>query len=106
MTATMIGVGEVMTPRGRMPAEQGLALAGLQPLVLAPKEGLALLNGTQFSTAVALAALFEAEVVFSDRPSSWCIDDRCLSGRRHTVRPAHPRASQAPGSDRGSRRAQ
>jgi len=64
MTATMIGVGEVMTPRGRMPAEQGLALAGLQPLVLAPKEGLALLNGTQFSTAVALAALFEAEVVF------------------------------------------
>ena len=64
MTATMIGVGDVMTPQGRMPATQGLALAGLKPLVLAPKEGLALLNGTQFSNAVALAALFEAEVVF------------------------------------------
>ncbi len=64
MTATMIGVGDVMTPKGRMPATQGLALAGLKPLVLAAKEGLALLNGTQFSTAVALAALFESEVVF------------------------------------------
>ncbi|MBX5460751.1 MAG: histidine ammonia-lyase [Steroidobacteraceae bacterium] len=64
MAAAMIGVGDVETPQGRMPARQGLALAGLEPLVLAPKEGLALLNGTQFSTAVALAALFEAEVVF------------------------------------------
>jgi len=64
MTATMIGVGDVMTPQGRLPATQGLALAGLKPLVLAPKEGLALLNGTQFSNAVALAALFEAELVF------------------------------------------
>jgi histidine ammonia-lyase len=64
MTATMIGVGEVITSQGRMPATQGLALAGLKPLVLGPKEGLALLNGTQFSTAVALAALFETELVF------------------------------------------
>ena len=64
MTAAMIGVGEVMTPKGRMPATDGLALAKLKPLVLAPKEGLALLNGTQFSTAVALAALFESERLF------------------------------------------
>jgi len=64
MTGTMIGVGDVMTPQGRMPATQGLALAGLQPLELGPKEGLALLNGTQFSNAVALAALFEVEIVF------------------------------------------
>ena len=38
--------------------------AGLAPLVLGPKEGLALLNGTQFSTANALAGLFEAERLF------------------------------------------
>jgi histidine ammonia-lyase len=64
MTAAMLGVGEVTTRNGRMPATEGLALIGLKPLVLAPKEGLALLNGTQFSTGVALAALFEAETLF------------------------------------------
>jgi histidine ammonia-lyase len=46
-----------------METAAALKQAGLQPLVLAPKEGLALLNGTQFSTAYALAALFEAETL-------------------------------------------
>nr|MBA3446442.1 histidine ammonia-lyase [Pseudaminobacter sp.] len=64
MTATMIGVGEVFTPTGRVSAVEGLAAAGLTPVVLAAKEGLALLNGTQFSTAYALAALFEAEILY------------------------------------------
>ncbi|MBW4021785.1 MAG: histidine ammonia-lyase [Proteobacteria bacterium] len=61
MTATMIGVGEILLRGKPMPAETALAQAGLSPVVLGPKEGLALLNGTQFSTACALAALFEAE---------------------------------------------
>ncbi len=47
----------------RLPAAQALAEAGLEPLVLGPKEGLALLNGTQTSTALALAGLFRAERV-------------------------------------------
>ena len=64
MTAVMIGVGDTDTPQGRMPAEQALASAGLAPVTLGPKEGLALLNGTQFSTANALAGLFEAERLF------------------------------------------
>ncbi|GAB0119590.1 histidine ammonia-lyase [Acidisoma sp. 7E03] len=61
MTATMIGVGEIVYRGVRMPAEAALAQAGLAPVTLGPKEGLALLNGTQFSTAYALAGLFEAE---------------------------------------------
>ena len=64
MTAVMIGVGEADTPTGRLPAIQALASVGLAPAVLGPKEGLALLNGTQFSTANALAGLFEAERLF------------------------------------------
>jgi histidine ammonia-lyase len=60
MAAATIGVGEMDTPAGRVPAAEALRGAGLAPLVLAPKEGLALLNGTQFSTAYALAALFAA----------------------------------------------
>jgi histidine ammonia-lyase len=64
MAATMIGIGEVFVGNLRLPAAQALAQAGLAPLTLGPKEGLALLNGTQFSTANALAGLFEAEVLF------------------------------------------
>jgi histidine ammonia-lyase len=63
MTATMIGVGEIILAGERMPARAALAQAGLAPITLGPKEGLALLNGTQFSTAYALAALFEAEAL-------------------------------------------
>jgi histidine ammonia-lyase len=58
MAAAMIGVGDIDTPGGRKPAGLALGNAGLAPLALGPKEGLALLNGTQFSTAYALAALF------------------------------------------------
>ena len=64
MAAVMIGVGEARFAGETMPAAAALARAGLAPAVLGPKEGLALLNGTQFSTANALAGLFEAERVF------------------------------------------
>jgi histidine ammonia-lyase len=65
MTAAMIGVGEIERDGHRLPAAQALADAGLAPLELGPKEGLALLNGTQFSTANALAGLFGAERQFA-----------------------------------------
>ncbi|ADH90838.1 histidine ammonia-lyase [Ancylobacter novellus DSM 506] len=64
MTATMIGVGDIFVGGARLPAATALADAGLAPVELGPKEGLALLNGTQFSTANALAGLFEAENLF------------------------------------------
>ncbi|EGF90925.1 histidine ammonia-lyase [Asticcacaulis biprosthecium C19] len=61
MAAAMMGVGEIDAGGTVMPAADALKTAGLSPLVPGPKEGLALLNGTQFSTANALAGLFEAE---------------------------------------------
>ncbi|MBV8682086.1 MAG: histidine ammonia-lyase [Caulobacteraceae bacterium] len=64
MAAVMIGVGEVFVDGARVPASEALSKAGLAPLTLGPKEGLALLNGTQFSAANALAALFDTEVLF------------------------------------------
>ena len=64
MAAAMIGVGDAIFEGVQMPADAARAKAGLKPIALGPKEGLALLNGTQFSTAHALAALFEAEGLF------------------------------------------
>lgn len=64
MAVAMIGMGEMFLGGDRLPAAQALARAGLAPIELAAKEGLALLNGTQFSTANALAGLFEAELLF------------------------------------------
>lgn len=64
MAAAMIGAGEIWVDGHRTPAAKALEDAGLAPLVLGPKEGLALLNGTQFSCAYALAGLFEAERLF------------------------------------------
>jgi histidine ammonia-lyase len=61
MAAAMIGTGQIEFRGTAVPAREALAQAGLAPLTLGPKEGLALLNGTQFSTAYALVGLFEAE---------------------------------------------
>ncbi len=60
MAATMLGEGRAHHQGVEMPATDALAAAGLSPLVLAAKEGLALINGTQVSTAFALEGLFMA----------------------------------------------
>ena len=60
MTAVMIGEGRAVVGGKTLPGRDALAVAGLQPIELGPKEGLALINGTQVSTAFALAGLFEA----------------------------------------------
>lgn len=61
LSTILLGVGEVHYQGKILSATEGLKIAGLKPLTLAPKEGLALLNGTQTSTALALAGLFAAE---------------------------------------------
>jgi len=65
MSAVLLGVGHVRIGGRVLPAALGLKRAGLKPLALGPKEGLALLNGTQVSTALALAGLVQIESVFA-----------------------------------------
>ncbi|HRO12488.1 MAG TPA: histidine ammonia-lyase [Amaricoccus sp.] len=60
MAAVMIGHGEAVHGGARLPGAEALARAGLVPVTLGAKEGLALINGTQFSTALALVGLFRA----------------------------------------------
>jgi histidine ammonia-lyase len=64
LAAAMLGIGQARLAGETMPADTALARAGLAPITLGPKEGLALLNGTQFSTAEALVNLFAIEEVF------------------------------------------
>ena len=61
LAAVLIGEGSARVGTSVVAGREALASVGLTPLVLAPKEGLALLNGTQVSTALALAALFATE---------------------------------------------
>ena len=65
LAACLIGEGSARYQGEILPAAEALQRAGLTPLVLAPKEGLALLNGTQVSTALALTALFRTETIFA-----------------------------------------
>ncbi|WP_050627871.1 histidine ammonia-lyase [Bradyrhizobium viridifuturi] len=60
MTAVMIGEGQAFRDGKIVPGHEALAAAGLAPLTLGPKEGLALINGTQFSTAYAISGLLRA----------------------------------------------
>lgn len=61
MSAVLMGEGEAWVDGERMGGAEALARVGCEPLALAPKEGLALINGTQVSTALALAAMFDVE---------------------------------------------
>ena len=60
LAAVMIGEGEAVYNGVRMSGSKALNQAGLSPIVLGAKEGLAMINGTQVSTALALAGLFKA----------------------------------------------
>ena len=63
MTLALTGEGEMLVDGRRVPAAAALRRAGIEPLALAAKEGLALINGTQTSTALALHALLCFEPV-------------------------------------------
>ncbi|MEJ6475747.1 histidine ammonia-lyase [Pseudoalteromonas piscicida] len=65
MCLPLLGEGQVRHQGELMDAKEGLRIAGLEPLTLAAKEGLALLNGTQASTAFALQGLFRAEDLYA-----------------------------------------
>lgn len=65
MSAALLGEGRISLRGDVLPAGEALQALGLEPLVLGAKEGLALLNGTQVSAALALDALFVGERVFA-----------------------------------------
>ncbi len=80
MSCVLIGVAEARHRGQTLAAETALAKVGLKAIVLGPKEGLALLNGTQCSTALALAGLFAAENCFAAAIAAGALSVDALKG--------------------------
>jgi len=86
LALTLIGEGEAWLSGGeegdarRMPASLALRGAGLQPLTLEAKEGLALINGTQFSTAIAVLACADARAVWEAGIAAAALSTEVLMG--------------------------
>jgi histidine ammonia-lyase len=87
MAAAMIGEGEAMLDGERLPAGQALSRAGLAPVVLQAKEGLALINGTQFSTALTLTGLFDASRMVRASIVTSALSTDAIMG---STQPLHP----------------
>ncbi len=94
MTAALMGRGRIDVAGAVMPASEALNRLGMEPLQLGPKEGLALINGTQASTAIALDALFTGERVFAAAIAAGALSVDALKG---SVKPFDPRISELRG---------
>jgi len=94
LIAAMMGEGRIDVAGDILPAKDALAKLNIEPLELGPKEGLALINGTQASTAIALDALFMAERVFGAAIAAGALSVDALKG---SVKPFDPRLSEVRG---------
>jgi len=80
LIAALMGYGRICFGKEALPARESLERLGLQPLELGPKEGLALINGTQASAALALDALFQGERVFGAAIAAGALSVDALKG--------------------------
>jgi histidine ammonia-lyase len=90
LVAALMGYGRIDVVGEIMSAGAALERMGLQPLQLGPKEGLALINGTQASAALALDALFQGERVFAAAIAAGALSVDALKG---SAKPFDPRIS-------------
>jgi histidine ammonia-lyase len=97
----LLGVGQVECGGKVMTADEGLARAGLTRIKLAAKEGLALLNGTQISTALALVNLFSIDNLYATALVAGALSVDAAMGSASPVRRAHPRTARTSRADRG-----
>ena len=88
LAAVLIGEGEATYHGTRLTGAEALTRAGLSPVVLGPKEGLALINGTQFSTACALAGLFEGWAILSAQIVVSALSTDAIMGSTAPLNPA------------------
>ena len=94
LISALMGYGRICFGKEAVPARAALEKLGLEPLQLGPKEGLALINGTQASTALALDALFLGERVFAAAIAAGALSVDALKG---SAKPFDPRISELRG---------
>lgn len=94
MTAALMGHGNVDLAGEVLPAKDALNRLKMEVLQLGPKEGLALINGTQASAAIALDALFAGERVLSAAVAAGALSVDALKG---SIKPFDPRISELRG---------
>jgi histidine ammonia-lyase len=96
MSCVLLGLGSVKTPgeTDEIDGAEALRIAGIQPFRLGPKEGLALLNGTQASTSLALAGLFETETLLLSGLTAGALSLEAIQG---SVKPYDARIQMARG---------
>ena len=97
LACALIGIGGVALGGKVVPAGEALAELGFEPLILGPKEGLALINGTQISTAIALDLLFTAERVFGSALVAGALSTDALKGSAAAFDPRIHAARGQPG---------
>ena len=96
MTLALIGEGEALFKNERLPSAVALERAGLRPITLGPKEGLALINGTQVMTGIAALGVLRAQrlaaaadVIGALSLEAFLATDRVFDKRLNDLRP-HP----------------
>lgn len=94
LIAALMGHGSIDVAGKVTSAAAALQQLGMDPLQLGPKEGLALINGTQASTAIALDALFTGERVFAAALAAGALSVDALKG---SAKPFDPRISELRG---------
>jgi histidine ammonia-lyase len=100
----LVGEGEVVADGKRLPAAEALRSAGLEPLTLEAKEGLALINGTQVTTALGLLALLDAEAALEAAECAGAMTLDALRGTPTAFRPEVHELRPHPGQVETARR--
>ena len=98
MAMTLIGEGEAFLKHERMPAKEALARVNLAPIILSEKEGLAVLNGTQVSTAIAVMGLLKTQRNFALASISGALSMEAAASSTNFL---HPSIAEVKNNDGG-----
>jgi histidine ammonia-lyase len=99
IAAALMGEGEVFFKDARMPASEAIRKAGLAPYTFAPKEPLAIMNGTSMMTGISAMVIDRTEKIINAAVTATALSIHALMGNAHHYDPVISRAKPHPGQD-------